>query len=354
MPSVSATLIVRNEAARLARCLESVSAHVDEIVVVDTGSTDDTVAIASRFGCRIGHFAWNDDFSAARNAALSLSCTDWNFVIDADEWLVDPATLREAVRHVPDSTGLVCVRSECVLEGLRTHADCWIPRLLPATVRYQGRIHEHPASDLPYFRTRIVLGHDGYLEHPLNAHKKERNLPLLQAELVAYPTNPYLHYQAGKEFEVRDDFATAVHHYLQALPDTAGYPPYTADLVCRLLFCLKKLGRFDQAIPLAEHWQPHLADSADFLFVLGDLLLDYAIAAPADAPAILSVIEAAWLGCLELGTAHHHENSLPARGSFLASHNLSVLYAHTGQPDKAAHYAGLAQKQRQQMHPETA
>lgn len=117
MPSVSATLIVRNEAARLARCLESVSAHVDEIVVVDTGSTDDTVAIASRFGCRIGHFAWNDDFSAARNAALSLSCTDWNFVIDADEWLVDPATLREAVRHVPDSTGLVCVRSECVLEG---------------------------------------------------------------------------------------------------------------------------------------------------------------------------------------------------------------------------------------------
>ncbi|MBP8812299.1 MAG: glycosyltransferase family 2 protein [Laribacter sp.] len=354
MPSVSAILIVRNEAARLARCLESVSAHVDEIVVMDTGSIDDTVMIAGRFGCRIGHFAWNDDFSAARNAALSLSRTAWNFVIDADEWLIDPAPLRKAVRHAPDCMGLVCVRSDFVLEGLPTHADCWIPRLLPAAVRYQGRIHEHPASDLLHFRTQIVLGHDGYLEHPLNAHKKERNLPLLQAALAASPANPYLHYQIGKEFEVRDNFGQAAEHYAQALPVTGGYPPYTADLVCRLLFCLKKLGRFDQAIPLAETWQSHLANSADFLFVLGDLLLDYAITVPADAPAILPAIEAAWLRCLKLGTVRHHENSIPARGSFLASYNLSVFYAHTGQPEKASLYAEMAQKQRQQMHPGTA
>ena len=68
----------------------------------------------------------------------------------------------------------------------------------------------------------------------------------------------------------------------------------------------------------------------------------------------LPAIEAAWLRCLKLGTVRHHENSIPARGSFLASYNLSVFYAHTGQPEKASLYAEMAQKQRQQMHPGTA
>src|SRR5437868_2286617 len=82
---LSLALIVRNEARCLARCLESIQSVVDEIVVVDTGSTDDTVKIAGQFQARISHFSWLNDFSAARNFALGKTVGEWILALDADE-----------------------------------------------------------------------------------------------------------------------------------------------------------------------------------------------------------------------------------------------------------------------------
>src|ERR1035437_8094177 len=84
-PTLSLAMIVKNEARCLARCLRSVQAIVDEIVIVDTGSTDDTLQIARDFHARIFHFSWVDDFSAARNQALAKATGDWVLVFDADE-----------------------------------------------------------------------------------------------------------------------------------------------------------------------------------------------------------------------------------------------------------------------------
>jgi tetratricopeptide (TPR) repeat protein len=80
--------IVKDEAANLARCLDSIKPYVDELVIVDTGSTDDTVLIAQRYGAKIGHFTWCNDFAAARNYALSLVSGLWVLTLDADEALV--------------------------------------------------------------------------------------------------------------------------------------------------------------------------------------------------------------------------------------------------------------------------
>lgn len=80
-------MIVRDEAESLPRCLESLKDWVDEIVVVDTGSSDDTMTIARSFGARVAAFAWRDDFSRARNVALQLAKKDWVLVVDADEAL---------------------------------------------------------------------------------------------------------------------------------------------------------------------------------------------------------------------------------------------------------------------------
>lgn len=87
-PTIAATLIVRNEARCIVRCLESVRPWVDYMVVLDTGSTDDTVALAQRCGAQVHHLDWADDFAAARNHVLALSDADWNLVIDADEWIM--------------------------------------------------------------------------------------------------------------------------------------------------------------------------------------------------------------------------------------------------------------------------
>src|SRR5690606_19791317 len=84
-PTLTLCMIARNEEAHLARCLQSVRDLVDEIVLVDTGSTDRTVAIAEAFDARVFHVAWQDDFSLARNASLEEARGDWILVLDADE-----------------------------------------------------------------------------------------------------------------------------------------------------------------------------------------------------------------------------------------------------------------------------
>ena len=85
--SVSLCTIAKNEKNHLARCLASAKPFVDEIIVVDTGSTDETKDIARAFGARIYEFEWVDDFSKARNFALSKASGDWILVLDADETL---------------------------------------------------------------------------------------------------------------------------------------------------------------------------------------------------------------------------------------------------------------------------
>ena len=87
MPTLSLAMITKNESASLAHCLASVRGLVDELVVVDTGSSDGTVAVAEQHGARVGRFPWCDDFSAARNESLRLCTGDWVLLLDADESL---------------------------------------------------------------------------------------------------------------------------------------------------------------------------------------------------------------------------------------------------------------------------
>src|SRR4051794_7642346 len=86
MAKVALVMIARDEARCIERCLASVRAHVDEMLVLDTGSTDGTPELARCAGARVASFAWCDDFAAARNAALVLADADWSLVLDADEW----------------------------------------------------------------------------------------------------------------------------------------------------------------------------------------------------------------------------------------------------------------------------
>src|SRR5260370_10160931 len=83
--SVSLTMTVRNEEASLAACLSSVADLVDEIVVVDTGSTDGTKEMAARFGARVFDFSWCDDFAAAPNESVSHARGNWILWLDGDE-----------------------------------------------------------------------------------------------------------------------------------------------------------------------------------------------------------------------------------------------------------------------------
>lgn len=324
---IALVVIARNEASCIERCLLSAKPHVDRMVVLDTGSTDDTVAIARACGAQVHHFTWIDDFSAARNAALEKADADWNLILDADEWLeAGVEELRTACTFGP-LLGVVCVRSEYDISGAVEQTNTWIPRLLPRGVRYEGRVHEQPVASLQRVRLPLVLGHDGYLNAKLDK-KRDRNATLLHEELAQRPDDPYLLYQLGKDTEVNSkDFARAADFYLQAFERAPQTVPYRHDLCIRLLFCLAKSDRLEQAIAQAGEWMEVWAESPDYFFMLGHLMFDSAVKHPAQAEQQwLPMAEQAFLRALEIGDKPKLDDSVFGRGSFAAAENLSIIY----------------------------
>ena len=340
-------MIVRDEAARIVRALASVRNHVDELVVLDTGSSDATPDLARAAGARVGRFAWCDDFSAARNAALALADADWHVILDADEWLVDGGRSLLALRHTrPDFVGTVRVDSRFDTPSGVSTAPSWLPRVLPRGVHYEGRIHEQPRHVLPVRRLQVVLDHDGYREEALQA-KAGRNARMLAAAIERAPDDAYLHYQAGKDHDVYERWSEAATAFARsrdcdgtATLHTEGMvnstPAWHHDRLVREIHVLKKCRRHAEAVHIAEGAMTLWPESPDFFFALGDLLLDWAAEEPARARDLLPMIETAWLRCLQIGERPDLEGAVAGRGSVLAAHNLAVLYEGTGRPEKAA------------------
>lgn len=322
-PSVAATLIVRDEARCIRRCLENVGPWVDRMVVLDTGSLDDTAAIARACGAEVHHLAWPGSFSVARNHVLTLADADWHLVVDADEWILSGGPLIRQWIAGPPRLGRVCVESEA--EGSAAPVRSWITRLIPRGARFEGRVHEQVASPLPRARLALHLGHDGYRAAQLSA-KQDRNRPLLLRDLAERPDDPYILYQLGKDAEMRGDPAAASDHYVAALAGTPADANWRHPLVLRAMQTLGMAGRLDAALALADAEMRHWAESPDFFFVLGDLLLDQALADPARAvDQWLPLARGAWERCLAIGERPELEGSIAGRGSHLAQHNLDVI-----------------------------
>jgi hypothetical protein len=348
-------VIARDEARCLARCLHSAAPFVDEMLVVDTGSTDDTREIARTCGARVAQFAWIDDFSAARNFALSQARADWRLVLDADEWIDSGgAGLRDAARSGTPFVGELCIRSAFDDGAAVRFAPSWIARFLPEGVVYAGRIHEQVVHRLPVRRLDVSVGHDGYRQQQQEG-KGDRNERLLRRQIQETPDNPYLHFQLGKDLQVHERFAQACEAFARARA-LLGWPAQSGasaaalqahhgwlhDLVVRELYCLKRTRQFAAALATAQAQLPWWPFSPDFHFAFGDLLLDYAVAEPQRAAELLPVMEACWLHCLALGEARHLEGAVEGRGSFLAAHNLAAYYELTGKSEQAQRYRALA------------
>lgn len=344
--TIALVMIARNEARCIGRCLKSVAPWVDRMIVLDTGSSDQTIAIARSFGAEVYHFTWCDDFSAARNAALDHSPADWNLVLDADEWLMSGGPLLRMLCQQKgpfvdqNFVGAVLVESSFGNNQRIDAAASWLTRLLPKGVRFNGAVHEQPVHSQPRRPIDLLVGHDGYEKEQLE-RKKGRNQALLEKALLAHPDDPYLHYQFGKEFEVAHGYSQACGHYRLALSRSGPAQSWHHDLVVRMLFCLKKTGQFEEGLTLAQTMQAHYNGSPDYYFVLGDLLLDMALSQPDQAAHSLGLIEECWLTCLQLGERPEWEGTVKGRGSFLARHNLHVFYTSIGANDKAALYAPL-------------
>jgi len=322
-PRIAATLIVRNEERCLARCLESVAPFVDRMVVLDTGSTDRTVAIAQAAGAEVHHLPWPDDFAEARNHVLACADADWNLMLDADEWISAGGEQLRRWCAGPPRLGSVCIENET--DGSAQPTRSWIPRLLPRGTCYEGRIHEQVVSSLPITPTPIHVGHDGYLAAQ-KAGKIDRNYQLLQRELAEQPDNPYLMFQFGMEAQARRDLPTACDYLKRALATAPRDAGWRHPLVTSAMTLMAYMGRRDEALALADAEFPYWQDSPDYFCVLGDILFDQALAEPAQAIGHwLPLAQAAWERCLAIGERPDLDGSVAGRGSYLAQQSLDIV-----------------------------
>lgn len=334
MGSISVVMIVKNEVDNLPDCLESVKNIVDEMVIVDTGSTDDTREVAKKFGAKVFDYKWSNNFAEARNFALSKSKADWNLILDADEhinsWrreVVDSLTRRSRFIGKINITNKFQQGDEVRLSQIR------ISRLLPKGVFFTGKIHEQVNSNLPRIDLPIELYHTGYF----NTDKSVRNLKILEMELAENPMNAYIIYQLARQYKTMKQFNDAVNYFRLSYKLTERAEEYFPDLVINYLYTLIDLKQFYPAFEVIEQMDAYLANSPDYQFVRGLFFMNFVLSDILGNIDFLPLIEESYLASLKLGKKGKEEIVL-GTASFLAAYNLGVYYEMFNQKDKAKYY----------------
>jgi len=340
--TLSLAMIVKDEEEHLGRCLEAAAPWVDELIVVDTGSTDRTTQIAREHGAQVLHHEWTGDFAAARNVSFDAATCDWVMYLDADEVLVDGEgpRLRELLGHVwREAFFLVETNYTGALEEgtAVTHNALRVFRNRPE-YRFAGRMHEQIAQHLPsYLPERVELSpvridHYGYLGVVRDTKGKgRRNIELLERQEAEQGSSPFLHYNLGSEYAAAGDRRAALERFrkawalLESRPDLGRFG-FVPSLAGRLVKALRICGEHAAAIAKGDEI---LALFPGFT----DIVLEQAFAAR-------GLGDDAWAAelferCLSMGDAPSAYSPTVGSGTYLARAGLADLRLRQGDADGA-------------------
>lgn len=259
-------MIVRDEEKYLPECLESVKGFADEIVVVDTGSTDKTIEIAESYGAKVYHYEWNDNFSDARNKSIDMATCDWIFILDADERLDEQSksVIRQGIDEGKYDIFSIFQSSRCrdysdVETNYYNSETIRIWRKCPS-IRYEGRVHEAISNNgdvnVDGATINAVIYHEGYLPEIIEQrHKDERNIKLMQIELDNNPDSLHYIFHMAKQHHTSRNYEQALAYFKSAEKllspkhnklATSVYS-YIASINCTLGRCKEALDALDQA-----------------------------------------------------------------------------------------------------------
>lgn len=284
--SLSLCMIVKNEEQNLGRCLESVKDIVDEIIIVDTGSTDNTIKIAEKYNAKIFHYKWDNSFANARNFSLSKASKDWILIMDADDELVSEdkekllnlinnkniklnAFLGETLSYSGDSPDHN-IYSNLNIRLIRNGKG----------YKFQGDIHEQIIPGIEDRNKEGIIGisdirfyHYRYLTKTVyEKNKRKRNMEIIKKELEKNPDNAFMLYNMGVECSAKGDYIEALKYLEKAYENFNPLSGFSPKLVLKMISCNAILKRYDECLKLIEEGLKHYPKCTDFEYHKANIL----------------------------------------------------------------------------------
>jgi len=279
--SISLCMIVKDEEKHLERCLNSVKGLVDEIIIVDTGSTDKTKEIAEKFGAIIKDYEWDNSFSNARNYSLKFAKMDWILLLDADDEF-NREYEKQFIELVNNSVKDGHYFKTLSFTGDSINKDNTVSNLNLRLLRnnnkykYVGCIHEQircvdgPTDYRNFTSEDIEIFHYGYLtEVAIEKEKRARNIKIIEAELKKDPTNQFHIFNLANEYFALNDLDKALELFNKAYRNLNHNTGYSSKLVVRRIMCLDELGRYDEALNAIHEGLKMYPEFTDLEFIKG-------------------------------------------------------------------------------------
>ena len=338
----SVCMIAKNEERHIRRALQSLLCLQAEMIVVDTGSSDQTKTIAREFTSNVYDYTWNDDFAAAKNFALSKASGEFVWFFDADEYLeplsdADIEKLQNQILTNRDKVGRVICRNIFEIHGNQPESREFLSRIFNKNeFCYRGKIHEQvvkrDGSDFETYQTGISFLHSGYdLSEEERQEKAERNLKLLKAALEQGDNKEdeeaYLMYQIGKTYYLKREYETACEYFSKGLSfDLNPKLEYVIDMVETFGYALLNSGQAQAALAF-EGIYDTFGGTSDFKFLMGLIYMNNEMFDEA----VSEFRKAAETG----------EGRTPGTGSYLANYNIGVIYECLGDTKQAYEFYRL-------------
>lgn len=329
-------MMVKNEEAHLGDCLESVRDLVDEMIVVDTGSSDRTKEIAASLGAQVFDFPWIDSFSAARNEGIRHVTGEWIFWMDADDRLPPESReqLRELIAGLKEENAAYVMKCLCVPEAPGATATVVdhvrLFRNLPQH-RWKYRVHE---QILPAIRqtggevrwSEVMIHHVGYVDPALRKRKLERDLRLLELERSEQPDDPFTLFNLGSVLHERREFESAIEVLDRSLRRSHPSDSIVRKLYALLAQCRRELGRSDEAALTLREGLGHYPDDSELLFLEGLLHRE---------SGNLAAAEVSLTKLLSGGGGQHFASVDAGLRGFKARHNRALVCFEQGKLNEA-------------------
>lgn len=333
MLPISVCIIAKNEEKHIEECLRRLKPYQYEIVLVDTGSTDRTVEIAKNYTDRIYSFDWCDDFSAAKNYAMSKASHDWVLSLDCDEYVetIDEGSMQKQMQANPQAAGRILLKNRFMQDGQPSTEYVRLSRLVNRHYfHFAGAVHEQlepiaadiskTVYDIPV--TVLHVGYDGSEE--AMRRKSLRNIFLLEKELQKQGPDAYLYFQLGQSYMKLEDYKKAYDWFDQGLSmDVDPSLNYVQLMVESYGYCLLNLKRYRDALQLSNIYDT-FAVTADFVFLMGLIYMNNGL--------FTEAVEE-----FEKSTTIERF-SVEGTNSYRSFYNIGVIYECTGHLKEARSY----------------